>query len=110
MLLESPRFVKYPWTVTAILRNRAEEVEKGTALFSYSVKQLAPEYDADGVESMVEKTLVLRFESTTEGSIAQWRVQKGEVIERPGCVTKSAVIAYGARQLICSSQRLTSRH
>lgn len=84
MLLESPRYVKYPWRVTDLLRHTSEEVQKGTALFSYSVKQLAPEYDADGVETQVEKTLLLRFESATDGSIVQWKIQKGDTIDRPG--------------------------
>lgn len=84
MLLESPHLVKYPWTVTEILKNKAENVEKGTALFAYAVKQLAPEYNAEGEESMVERTLLLRFESAIDGDVVQWKVKRGDVIDRPG--------------------------
>lgn len=76
--------MKYPWTVTEILKDKPDEVEKGTALFSYSVKQLAPEYDANGEESMVERILLLRFESATDGNVVHWKVRKGDVIDRPG--------------------------
>jgi len=86
MLLESPHHVKYPWTVTEILKQKADEVERGTALLSYSVKQLAPEYNADGEESMVEKTLLLRFESPTDGNVVRWRVHKDDVLDQPGYV------------------------
>lgn len=84
--------MKYPWTVTEILKQKTEEVEKGIALFSYSVKQFAPEYNADGEESMVEKTLLLRFESATDGNVVRWRVHKDDVIDRPGYVWKDKVM------------------
>lgn len=84
MLLESPKDARYPWIVTDILKNKADDVEKGTALFWYSVEQLAPEFDADGVQTLVKKNLLLEFKSATDGKILRWKIRKGDIVAYAG--------------------------
>ncbi|SLM41201.1 rna polymerase ii ctd phosphatase [Lasallia pustulata] len=84
MLLRLPRTLHYPITVTELLKQPNDNVERFAPLFNYSYKTTVTEGDNLGNEYQVEKTFPTRFESTVEGILKQWRIEKGAVITQSG--------------------------
>lgn len=84
MLLRLPRSLHYPITVTELLKQPNDNVERFAPLFNYSYKTTVTEGDDLGNEYQVEKTFPTRFESTVEGILKTWRIEKGAVITHSG--------------------------
>ena len=83
MLLRLPRHVHYPVTVTALLKQPNDHVDRFEPLFSYSYKAKVTEGDELGNEYQVEKTFPTKFESNVEGTLKRWKIQEGTVITGP---------------------------
>jgi RNA polymerase II subunit A-like phosphatase len=84
MLIKTPHSLHYPLTITELLKERNDKVEKFEPLFSYAYKSTVTEGNEYGEEFTVEKTFPARFESETDGVVASWKVVKGAVIAGPG--------------------------
>jgi RNA polymerase II subunit A-like phosphatase len=83
MLLRFPASLHYPITVTELLKQPNDNVERFAPLFSYFYKTTVTEGDDLGNEVQVEKTFPTRFESTVEGTLVRWKIQKGAVVTNP---------------------------
>ncbi|MCJ1468898.1 Carboxy-terminal domain (CTD) phosphatase [Pseudocyphellaria aurata] len=86
MLLRLPKSLHYPITVTELLKQPNDNVERFAPLFSYFYKSKVTEGDNLGNEYQVEKRFPTRFESNVEGVLKRWMVGKGAVITRPDLV------------------------
>ena len=84
MQLRLPPTLHYPITVTELLRQPNDNVERFAPLFSYFYKTLVTEGDDLGNEHQVEKTFPTRFESNVDGILREWKIERGAVIARPG--------------------------
>ncbi len=84
MLLRLPNSLHYPITVTELLRQPNDNVERFAPLFLYSYKTTVTEGDNLGNEYQVEKLFPTKFESNVEGVLKQWKIKAGAVIDYPG--------------------------
>ncbi len=82
MLLRLPHSLHYPITVTELLKQPNDHVERFAPLFSYFYKTTVTEGDELGNEYQVEKTFPSRFESNVEGVLKKWKIKQGTVITR----------------------------
>ncbi|KAI9878677.1 MAG: Carboxy-terminal domain (CTD) phosphatase [Pleopsidium flavum] len=82
MLLRLPHSLHYPITVTALLKQPNDNVERFAPLFLYFYKTTVTEGDELGNEYQVEKTFPTRFESNVEGVLREWKIGKGTVITK----------------------------
>ncbi|KAL4926293.1 protein-serine/threonine phosphatase [Aspergillus undulatus] len=83
MLLRLPPSLHYPITVTSLLKQPGDEVERDEALFWYVYQTTVTEGDGLGNKVDVKRKFPTRFESTVDGSIVQWKISKGDVINGP---------------------------
>jgi RNA polymerase II subunit A C-terminal domain phosphatase len=84
MLLRLPHSLHYPITVTELLKQPNDHVERFAPLFSYVYKTTVTEGDNLGNEYQVEKPFPARFESNVEGMLKRWKIEKGTIITHPG--------------------------
>lgn len=87
MLLRLPHSLHYPITVTELLKQPNDNVERFAPLFSYFYKTTVTEGDELGNEYQVEKTFPTRFESNVEGVLRKWLIRQGTVIATAKYVT-----------------------
>ncbi|KAL4739664.1 hypothetical protein BDV11DRAFT_187073 [Aspergillus similis] len=83
MLLRLPPSLHYPITVTSLLKQPGDEVERDEAIFWYAYETTVTEGDGWGNKVDVKRTFPTRFESTVDGNIVQWKISKGDVIDGP---------------------------
>lgn len=83
MLLRLPTSLHYPITVTSLLKQPGDTVERDEALFWYTYQTTVTEGDGLGNTIEVKRRYPTRFESTVDGEIVKWQVQKGDVIDEP---------------------------
>ncbi|KAL4978245.1 hypothetical protein BDW66DRAFT_130613 [Aspergillus desertorum] len=83
MLLRLPPSLHYPITVTTLLKQPGDEVERDEAIFWYAYQTTVTEGDGWGNKVDVKRTFPTRFESTVDGNIVQWKINKGDVIDGP---------------------------
>ncbi|KAL4882830.1 hypothetical protein BJY04DRAFT_35756 [Aspergillus karnatakaensis] len=83
MLLRLPPSLHYPITVTSLLKQPGDEVERDEALFWYVYQTTVTEGDGLGNKVDVKRTFPTRFESTVDGTIVQWKISKGDIIDEP---------------------------
>jgi RNA polymerase II subunit A-like phosphatase len=83
MLLRLPASLHYPITVTSLLKQPGDTVERDEALFWYVYETTVPEGDGLGNIVEVKRRYPTRFESTVDGEIVKWEIQKGDVIDEP---------------------------
>ncbi|KAL2829706.1 hypothetical protein BDW59DRAFT_141853 [Aspergillus cavernicola] len=83
MLLRLPPGLHYPVTVTSLLKQPGDEVERDEALFWYVYQTTVTEGDGLGNRVDVLRKFPARFESTVDGTIVQWKIGKGDVIDEP---------------------------
>lgn len=84
MLLRLSPSLHYPITVTELLKQPNDNVERFAPLFSYVYKTTVTEGDNLGNEYQIEKPYPARFESNVEGKLKKWKIEVGTVISRPG--------------------------
>lgn len=83
MLLQLPSSLHYPITVTELLKQPNDNVERFAPLFSYSYKTVVTEGDGLGNDHQVAKTFPTRFESNVEGILTRWKIEENSVIHKP---------------------------
>ncbi|MCJ1264334.1 Carboxy-terminal domain (CTD) phosphatase [Lobaria immixta] len=83
MLLRLPQSLHYPITVTELLKQPNDNVERFAPLFSYFYQSTVTEGDNLGNEYQVEKRFPTRFESNVEGVLKRWMISKGSIIKHP---------------------------
>lgn len=83
MLLRLPPSLHYPITVTSLLKQHGDSVERDEALFWYFYQTTVEEGDGLGNTVEVKRKFPTRFESTVDGEIVQWMIAKGDVIDGP---------------------------
>lgn len=83
MLLRLPPSLHYPITVTSLLKQPGELVERDQAIFWYIYHTTVEEGDGLGNKVEVQRKFPTRFESTVDGEIVQWKIAKGDVIGGP---------------------------
>ena len=83
MLLRLPTSLHYPITVTELLKQPDDNVERFAPLFSYVYETKVT--DADNLDNTWEtwKKFPTRFESSVEGVLLNWRIDEGAVISKP---------------------------
>ena len=80
MQLQLGRSLHYPITVTELLKQPNDNVERFAPLFSYFYKTTVTEGNRLGEEKQVERTFPTRYESPVDGVLKQWKIEKGTVI------------------------------
>ena len=80
MLLRLPPSLHYPITVTDLLKNPNDNVERFEPLFDYFYQTTVTEGDDLGNELQVEKSFPARYESNVDGKLLRWNIQNGAVI------------------------------
>ena len=80
MRLLLPRSLRYPITVTELLKQPNDDVERLAPLFSYVYQTTVTEGDRFGEQREVQKTFPTRYESPVEGVLKAWKIDKGAVI------------------------------
>lgn len=86
MQLQLPRGLHYPITITELLKQPDDKVERFAPLFSYSYKTTVTEGNKFGEEFQVEKDFPTKFESSVDGTLKSWSINVGDVISQPGYV------------------------
>ncbi|KAK2737300.1 Carboxy-terminal domain (CTD) phosphatase [Myotisia sp. PD_48] len=71
----------YPITVTELLKQEGDVVNQGDGLFAYVYRTTVTEGDGLGNKVDVVRTFPTRFESTVDGTMEEWKITKGQVIE-----------------------------
>lgn len=84
MHMQLPTNLHYPITVTELLKQPNDNVERFAPLFSYSYKTTVTEGDDLGNEHQVEKSFPARFESSVDGVLKKWNIKEGAVITQGG--------------------------
>ncbi|KAJ5382730.1 hypothetical protein N7517_000641 [Penicillium concentricum] len=83
MLLRLPTSLHYPITVTTLLKQPGDTVEKDEALFWYDYVTTVTEGDGLGNIVEVKRRYPTKFESTVDGEVLKWKIQSGDVIDEP---------------------------
>ena len=86
MHLRLPTSLHYPITITELLKQPNDNVERFAPLFSYFYKTTVDEGDREGNVFQVEKTFPATFESSVDGTLKQWKISEGVVIAGAGHV------------------------
>ncbi|KAL8655594.1 MAG: hypothetical protein Q9226_002990 [Calogaya cf. arnoldii] len=84
MQLQLPHNLHYPITVTELLKQPNDTVERFAPLFSYSYTTTVTEGNKFGDEFQVEKAFPTKFESSVDGVLKRWSIAPGTVISQPG--------------------------
>lgn len=83
MLLRLPTSLHYPITVTELLKQPNDNVERFAPLFSYVYETEVTEGDDLGNTWQTLKKYPTRFESSVEGVLIDWKIDEGAVISKP---------------------------
>ena len=81
MLLRLPQGLHYPITVTELLKQPNDDVERFAPLFSYSYQTAVTEGDGLGEDHQVLRTFPARYESNVDGVLRAWKIEKGAVVK-----------------------------
>ncbi|KAH0558395.1 hypothetical protein GP486_004948 [Trichoglossum hirsutum] len=81
MRLLLPKSLHYPITVTELLQQPNDNVERFAPLFSYFYQTTVTEGNRFGEEHQVERKFPTVFESPVEGILTAWKISKGMMIQ-----------------------------
>jgi len=84
MHLRLPASLHYPITVTELLKQPNDHVERFAPLFSYTYITIVVEGDGLGEDVDVKRSFPARFESSVEGILKKWNIKEGAVITKAG--------------------------
>ncbi|KAF2273914.1 uncharacterized protein EI97DRAFT_435560 [Westerdykella ornata] len=84
MRIRSPPHLRYPITIVELLCKQGEEIKRSAPLFKYSYETVVSEADKYGELKEVKKRFPERFNSPNDGTVSEWFVKPGTLIERPG--------------------------
>lgn len=80
MIIQLPRSVRYPITITALLKKRDDDIPRLSPLFLYRYKTTVTEYPEFGEEIQVEKEFAAQFDAPIEGKLERWFIKVGSEI------------------------------
>jgi RNA polymerase II subunit A C-terminal domain phosphatase len=83
MLLKLPRGLHYPITITKILKPAGSSIRKNEEIFLYNYETTVREGSRYGEDKDVTKSFSAKFESSLEGELEFWKVEEGDVIDKP---------------------------
>ena len=83
MLLRTPTSLHYPITITELLRQPDDHVERSAPIFAYSYESFVTEGDKYGDEKQVKRTFITNFEVENDGTIVEWLIHKEDTIAGP---------------------------
>lgn len=106
MIIQLPRSVRYPITITALLKKRDDDVPRLSPLLLYKYKTTVTEYPEFGEEIQVEKEFAAQFDAPIEGKLERWFIKVGSEIrsEKYICtylLSSTAVVELGQRSTRC---------
>ncbi|KAF2402429.1 hypothetical protein EJ06DRAFT_528541 [Trichodelitschia bisporula] len=81
MLIRSTQALHYPITVTELLVQPGDAVDRFAPLFTYTYKSTVTEGNKYGDERVVEKTWPAEFQSEIDGKVLSWKIKAGDVIK-----------------------------
>lgn len=81
MIIQLPRNLHFPITITAFLKQPDDEVPRLSPLLRYTYRTTVTEYPEFGEELEVEKELSAMFNAPVEGRLERWMVSIGTVIK-----------------------------
>ncbi len=84
MRLKLPRSLHYPITVTELLKQPNDHVDRLTPLFRYTYESKVEETDRFGVKSFPKRAFSSQFESNVEGTLKSWMLSKGVIVSQAG--------------------------
>lgn len=73
--------MRYPITITALLKQPNDDVPRLSPLLLYKYKTTVTEYPEFGEEVQVEKEFSAQYDAPVEGKVERWFVKAGSVIE-----------------------------
>jgi RNA polymerase II subunit A-like phosphatase len=83
MQLRLPPSLHYPITVTSLLKQEGDTVERDEAIFWYIYQTTVEEGDGLGNQVLVKRKFPTRFESPVDGTVVKWNIAKGDIIDEP---------------------------
>lgn len=83
MLLRLPPGLHYPITITSLLKQPGDLVQRDEALFWYIYQTVVTEGDGLGNRVQVKRSFPTKFESPVDGEVLRWLIAKGDLIQRP---------------------------
>ncbi|PYH45424.1 protein-serine/threonine phosphatase [Aspergillus saccharolyticus JOP 1030-1] len=83
MLLRLPSSLHYPITVTTLVKQPGDAVEREEALFWYFYQTTVTEGDRLGNKYEVKKKYPTKYEATVDGEVVQWKIAEGDIIDGP---------------------------
>ena len=82
--MKLPDSLHYPITVTELLKQPDDNVDRFAPLFSYFYKTtVTGGRDDRGEEFQIQKSFPSTFESTVEGVLKEWKIKAGDVYNGP---------------------------
>ncbi|KAI5806303.1 hypothetical protein EDC01DRAFT_639501 [Geopyxis carbonaria] len=81
MIIKLPTSLRYPVTITKLLRHPDENVERHAPLLTYSYETTVTEYPEFGVEVRAKRELTEQFDAPVVGRMVRWMVAVGNVVE-----------------------------
>jgi len=84
MLLRSAPELHYPITVTALLKQSDDPVDKAETLFEYTFESEVTEGNKWGDINTFKKKFPANVESPISGTVTGWKISVGDVIHGKG--------------------------
>ena len=84
MLIRSTPSLHYPITVSKLLLEPGDTVERFATLFKYTYTSKVTEGNKYGDEVEVEKTFPAEFKSEIDGTIVSWQIKVNQVLDSTG--------------------------
>ncbi|KAK7206688.1 hypothetical protein BZA70DRAFT_245834 [Myxozyma melibiosi] len=84
-----PSNLHYPITIVQLICQSGSEVQKNAPLFSYRYKTKVTQTIDINEEVEVDAELLASFDSPMEGTLGDWLIKEGDVIESSGLVAVS---------------------
>lgn len=81
MIIKLPKSVRFPITITELLRQANDPITRLEPLLIYTFKATITEIPEYGVAVEVEKELSSQFDAPIEGRLARWLVKPGAVLK-----------------------------
>jgi RNA polymerase II subunit A-like phosphatase len=81
MIIKLPKSVRFPITITEVLKKPNDDVPRLAPLLVYSYRTTVTEYPEYGVEVQKERELSSQFDAPVGGKLARWLVNVGAVVK-----------------------------
>jgi RNA polymerase II subunit A-like phosphatase len=81
MIIKFPPSVRFPVTITELLKAPNDDVKRLEPILVYTYRTTVTEYPEYGVEKLVEKELSSQFDAPIAGKLLEWLVRPGDVVQ-----------------------------